>query len=171
MRALAFPLIAALAGAASAQDRSLAELAERQKKARTSGTAKVYTQEDLKKARAGARAEASPASETSPKQSSDSRTGTDAGEAPAKTPEQERAEKQADIQKRIAQYRDFIAETRRMMDDAQLQLNDVSSLTFGPRRARLQQILDEGAQHIGEAEQEIAALQEEARRAGIPVAR
>jgi uncharacterized coiled-coil protein SlyX len=71
----------------------------------------------------------------------------------------------------MKQWNDFIAETKKAMESAQLELNDLGGATFGNRRAGLQRILDEGSQHVAEAQQSIAELQEQARRAGVALSR
>lgn len=154
-----------------AREQSLAELAERQKKARkASGQTKVITEDDLK--RVGTPyVPASTSGEAVKPEASAGASGATADKPAEKSPEEQRAEKRAEIDKKLKQWTDFIAETKAQMDQAQLELNDISSLTWGNRRAGLQKILDEGAQHIAEAQQAIADLQEEARRAGIPVSR
>jgi DNA repair exonuclease SbcCD ATPase subunit len=149
----------------SAQE-SMAQAAERQKKARK-GQTKVITEDELRNLRTKGYVAPSVDGVAAP-------PPTAPGAAPAvkeKSDEEQRAERKADLDKKVKQWTDFIAETKKAMDTAQAELNDLSSLTFGDRRAGLQKILDEGNQHIAEAQQAIADLQEQARRAGIAVSR
>jgi DNA repair exonuclease SbcCD ATPase subunit len=149
---------------------SMAQAAERQKKARK-GQTKVITDAELRrggnKAYSPASVDGAPAQ---PATAADPAAAT-TDAAPAKTDDQQRAEKKAEIEKKIKQWNDFIAETKKTMDQAQTELNDLGGATFGSRRAGLQRIIDEGAQHLAEAQQSIADLQEQARRSGIPVSR
>jgi hypothetical protein len=166
--AVLVPLLAALP--ALAQEPSLAEAAAQQKKARKGEPIKVITDYDLQ----GVRSRNYVAPEASPTGATPAAKPADAGTAktaPAKTEDQLRAEKKAEIDQKIKQWDGFIAETQKSMDEAQLELNDLSSLTYGGRRAGLQMILDDGAKHIAEAKQAIADLAEEARRAGLPLSR
>jgi len=153
----------------AAQETSLAAAAEKQKKART-GQTKVVTEEDLRGNRSGY--VAAQASGTSSATAEAPKPGASpaAGEK-AKTDDEQKAEKRAAISKQMKQWTDFIADTRKSMAGAQLELNDLSNYTAGNRRAGLQKILDEGNKLIADAEAEIAKLEEEARRAGISVAR
>lgn len=150
----------------------MAQAAERQKKARK-GQTKVITDDELRSTRSKGYSAASVDGTTSPQPAaSPAAPGAATADAPAaKTDDQQRAEKKAEIEGKLKQWNDFIAETKKAMDQAQLELNDLGGATFGNRRAGLQKILDEGNQHIAEAQQSIADLQEQARRAGITVAR
>lgn len=152
-----------------AQETSLAAAAEKQKKART-GQTKVVTEDDLRGLRTGY--VAAQASGTSGTAAEAPKPGASpaAGEKP-KTDDEIKAEKKAGIAKQMKQWTDFIADTRKGMASAQLELNDLSNYTAGNRRAGLQKILDEGNKLIADAEGEIAKLEEEARRAGISVSR
>jgi hypothetical protein len=152
-----------------AAQESMAQAAERQKKARK-GQTKVITEDELRNVKTryvapsvdGAAASAGGGQPAAP------------GAAPVakvKSDDEQRAEKKADIDKQVKQWTDFIADTKKAMDRAQLELNDLSSATFGDRRAGLQKILDEGNQFIAEAQKRIAELEEQARRAGIVVSR
>ena len=148
---------------------SMAQAAERQKKART-GQTKVITDSDLRSNRGkgysaaevdGAAAQPTTAAATTP--------ATPA--AASKSDDQVRAEKRAEIEAKIKQWNDFIVETRKSADQAQAEMNDLRDATLGNRRAGLQRIIDEANQHIVEAQQTITDLQEQARRSGIPVSR
>ncbi len=151
-----------------AAQETMAQAAERQKKARK-GQTKVITEDELRNLRTKAYVAPSVDGAAPPA------AGQPApGAAPAakeKTDDEQRAEKKAEIDKKVKQWTDFIAETKKAMDRAQLELNDLSSATFGDRRAGLQRILDEGNQHIAEAQKQIAELEEQARRGGIAVSR
>lgn len=151
---------------------SMAQAAERQKKARK-GQTKVITDDELRGVRSKSYSPASVDGTTSAQPAaSPAAAGTAAPDAPAaKSDDQQRAEKKAELEAKLKQWTDFIAETKKAMDQAQLELNDLGGATFGNRRAGLQKILDEGNQHLAEAQQSIADLQEQARRAGIALSR
>ena len=148
---------------------TMAQAAERQKKARK-GQTKVITEDELRNVRTKYVA---PAVDGAPPPATAGQPAAP-GAAPAakeKTDAELRAEKKAEIDKKVKQWTDFIAETKKAMDRAQLELNDLSSATFGDRRAGLQRILDDGNQYIADAQKQIADLEEQARRAGIAVSR
>ena len=150
---------------------SMAQAAERQKKART-GQTKVITDAELKSNRNKAYSAAAvdgAAAQPAPPATSGT-TATTPGAA-SKSDDQQRAEKKAEIEAKIKQWTDFIAETRKATEQAQAEMNDLRDATLGNRRAGLQRIVDEANQHIAEAQQAIAELQEQARRGGIPVSR
>ena len=150
----------------------MAQAAERQKKART-GQVKVITEDELRSARVKGYVAASADGASTPQPAgSPAAPGAAAAAAPAaKSDEEQRGEKKTELDKKIKQWTDFIAETKKAMDEAQLELNDLSNNVIGGRRASLQKVLDEGNQHLAEAQQSIADLQEQARRAGLAVAR
>lgn len=165
---VAVSALSLLALPAMAQE-TMAQAAERQKKARK-GQTKVITDDELKGVRTkgyvAASADGTPQPNASP-----AATGAP-GDAPAaKSDEEQRAEKKAEIEKKIKQWTEFIADTKKSMDEAQFELNDLASNTFGSRRAGLQKIIDEGNQQVAEAQQAVADLQEQARRAGLAVSR
>lgn len=149
-----------------AMAQELAKAAEKQKKARK-GDTRVYTEADIRGGAGasrlavppGAAAAAAPAAQAAP-------AARAAGE---KTDEEIRAEKRADIEKKIQEARALIEETRKAIDGAQLELNDVSNYTYGPRRAEIQKFIEDGQKQIAAQEQAIADLEEQARRAGIPI--
>jgi DNA repair exonuclease SbcCD ATPase subunit len=165
------PVLSLLALPAVAQE-SMAQAAERQKKART-GQTKVITDAELRNNRSKAY---NPASVDGAAPAASAETGAPTPAAPGasaapKSPDQLRAEKKAELEGKIKQWDDFIAETTKAMEGAQAELNDLRDATLGNRRAGLQRVLDEGNQHIAEAQQTIADLREQARRSGVALSR
>jgi uncharacterized coiled-coil protein SlyX len=149
---------------------SMAQAAERQKKART-GQTKVITESDLRSNRGkGYSAAEVDGAAAQPTTAAVATTAATPAAAP-KSDDQVRAEKRAEIEAKIKQWNDFIVETRKSADQAQAEMNDLRDATLGNRRAGLQRIIDEANQHIVEAQQTITELQEQARRSGIPVSR
>jgi DNA repair exonuclease SbcCD ATPase subunit len=164
---LAVSVLSFFAMPALAQE-TMAQAAERMKKTRK-GSGKVITEDELKNNRAKGYAAASVDGATTPQPAASPAAGAAAAsDAPKpKTDDEARAEKKAELEKKMKQWTDFVAETQKAMQTAQTELNDMGGATFGNRRAGLQKIIDEGTQHIAEAQQAIADLQEQARRAGI----
>jgi len=144
---------------------SMAQAAERQKKARK-GQTKVITEDELRNNRTKGYSAASVDGATAPQPAASPGAATAATPA-AKSDDELRAEKKAELEKKMKQWTDFISETKKAMDAAQLEMNDLGGATLGSRRAGLQKIIDEGNQHIAEAQQAMADLQEQARRAGL----
>jgi len=161
--ALVSALVASRAGAQAATD-SLTDAAKREKERRkASPRGKVYTETNLPK----------------PVETGFERTEETQSSAPApasgkteKTVDEIRAEKKAGYEKRIAEQVKAIEVVRKAMDDAQLELNDVNTITqYGSRKDALLKILDDGQVELKKADQAIADIEEEARREGISVSR
>jgi predicted nucleic acid-binding Zn-ribbon protein len=149
-----------------AAQESMAKAAERQKKARK-GQTKVITEDELRNLRTKGYVAPSVDGAAAP-------APTAPGAAPAakeKSDEEQRAEKKAAIEKKIREQSEYAGDIRKQLDDAQVELNDLSTMTLGGRRTELMRLLDEGKKKIAELEQGIADLQEQARRAGIAVSR
>lgn len=145
----------------------LAKAAEKQKKARR-GDSKVYTEADIRGGPSSSRLAVPPGAARA--------SGAPAGQAAAasggageKSDDELRAEKKAEVEKKIQDARTRIADTRKAIENAQLELNDVSNYTYGPRRAQIQKFIEDGQKEIAAQEQSIADLEEQARRAGIPI--
>lgn len=157
-------LMASRAGAQAATD-SLTDAAEREKERRKAAPkAKVYTETSIPKpASAGFErvAEDTPSAAPSPSPGK-----------PEKTVDEIRAEKKAGYEKRISDQVKTIEVVRKAMDDAQLELNDLNTITkFGSRKDALLKILDDGQAELKKADQAISDIEEEARREGISVSR
>ena len=154
---------------ASAQ--SLAEAAAKERERRKGKTSKVVTEAELRSSGrpTATPPELAPAEEGAPAGSASPAPGAAPAEAgaPAKTDEELRADKKADLERRLKQQNDIIAATRKMMEQAQLELNDTGNLTFGGRREALMKIMEEHQKEIAQAEAAIEQIREEARRAGI----
>lgn len=131
--------------------------------------ARVITIDDLRDTRRSVRDE--PAGEASTEGAkAQASTGAKGGKG-EKSDEEVKAERSAEIQKKIDQQAKVIAAVRKAMDDAQTELNDVSNYTFGGRRAALLKILEDGQAEVAKAEQTIADLEEEAQANGLSVSR
>jgi hypothetical protein len=174
MKAMKLPFLAgfvafAVASGAGAQETpSLTDAAAKEKERRKGAKARTYNETDLYKAGESRTdfpeaPDASPSPNASPSPAAGKREKTD-GEI--------RAEKKADYDKRIAQEQRVIDATKKAMDTAQLELNDMSTLTvYGSRKEGLQKLLDDGLAEIKKSEAAIAAIEEEARRQGVSVSR
>ena len=154
-----------------AQEPTLAELAERQKKARQ-GAAKVITEADLRQAGPGT-ANAATGAPASAQETAAAATSAASQPDGKKEPteEERRAEKRAEIEKKLQELTASIAEERKRIAAVELEMGDLTDYTFGPRRAVLQEMIDESKRKIAEAEQAIVGLQDQARWQGIPISR
>lgn len=161
-------LALALSLPALAQDapESLASVASKEKERRkATPRAKTYTEVDLAKA-------SNPDENiTAPEAAASPAPGAASGKRD-KTEDELRAEKKAQFEKRIAEQVATLGIVRKAMDDAQLELNDMTTMTqFGSRKEALQKLLDDGRAELKKGEEAIAAIEEEARRAGVQVSR
>lgn len=161
-------LVLALSAPVFAQDapESLQNAASKEKERRKAAPrAKTYTEVDLAKASNPNENIAAPEAAASPT------PGSTSGKR-EKTDDETRAEKKAQFEKRIAEQVATLGIVRKAMDDAQLELNDMTTMTqFGSRKEALQKLLDDGRAELKKGEEAIAAIEEEARRAGILVSR
>jgi len=160
--ALVFLLAAGPGTGLAVAGQSLAELAkkekERQKKVKD---AKVITSQDLRRGRR--ERPAAPAESTPASAESGSSTEAAGGE-PEKTADQIREERRVEIQGQIDEERKVIQAVQDAMAQAQLELNDMSNMTFGPRRAKLLKIVEDGQAEVAKLEKKIKDLQQQARR-------
>jgi hypothetical protein len=149
---------------------SLPEAAAKEKeRRRASAKTKTYTEADLGKAGSTRPAPVSAVEPSTPEATPTPAPGPGARE---KTDDEIRAEKKAEFEKRIAAEVKVTEAVRKAMDEAQLELNDPTTLTqFGSRKEALQRILDDGQAELKKSEAAIAAIEEEARRQGISVSR
>ncbi len=166
--ALVFLLAAGPGFALSAAGQSLAELAkkekERQKKAE--GSAKVITAKDLRRGRRARPAVPSQTTATS----TESASSTEGGSSePEKTADEIRAERGVEIQGQIDEERKVIKAVQDAMAQAQLELNDISNMTYGPRRQKLMNVVEEGQAEITKLQAKIKDLQQQARRERVRV--
>ncbi len=163
--ALLAGLVASQAGAQAASE-SLTEAAQRERERRKGAAkARAYTETSLPKPIVASGVERvdepAPSTEASP-----------APAVPEKTVDEIRAEKKAAYEKRLAERAKDIEVVRKAMDDAQLELNDVNTITkYGSRKDALLKILEDGQAELKKADQALAEIEEEARREGISVSR
>lgn len=163
--ALLAALVAAQAGAQAASE-SLTEAAQRERERRKGAAkARAYTETSLPKPVVASGVERvdepAPSTEASP-----------APAVPEKTLDEIRAEKKAAYEKRLAERAKDIEVVRKAMDDAQLELNDVNTITkYGSRKDALLKILEDGQAELKKSDQALAEIEEEARREGISVSR
>lgn len=163
--------VAALATPSIAQ--SLAEVAARTKKKEEGKPkpAKVYTESDLRSRPAGSGAMSAmegPVPETATTATASPAPGTGAvppaGEK-AKTEDEIRAEKQAEWRERLQHAESEVARITDEVNRAQTALNDISGPLYGGTRAGLITRVEEGKRQLALAQQQVADLQEEGRRA------
>jgi len=136
---------------------------------------RVYTEDDLRGAGRPRGTVSQPGSTSEPEPSASPSPSTEASPSPDASPEPTEEEKRATgakaIQDKIDFYARYIATTRVDIEKAQLELNDLTNYTFGGRRKTLMEQIEMLEKNIAEAEQKIAGLEEEARRAGVRVTR
>jgi hypothetical protein len=148
---------------------------------------RVYTEDDLRGAgrprgtvsQPGSSTTSEPDPNVSPSPSTDASPSPDAspgavpspGASPEPTEEEKRATAAKGLQNKIDFYARYIATTRADIEKAQLELNDLTNYTFGGRRTLLMEQIEMLQKNIREAEANIGALEEEARRAGVRVTR
>jgi chromatin segregation and condensation protein Rec8/ScpA/Scc1 (kleisin family) len=154
---LAFPL------AVSAQ--SLGEAAERAKKERKGGKAKVITESELR--RAGSEPPVTSSETTEASASKETPKEGTAAAAPAKvekTEEELRAEAEAKWRERLQKANDEVTRLRDEQSQVQRALNDVSQNLYGATRTGLLNRLDAVNKDLATAQQSVSDLQEEGRR-------
>ena len=165
--ALVFLLAAGSGTALAAAGQSLAELAkkekERQKKVKD---VKVITEQDLRRGRRATSPVPVQSTATSP--GSGSSTEAAGGET-EKTADDIREERRVEIQGQIDEERKVIQAVQEAMAQAQLELNDVSNMTYGPRRAKLMKIVEDGQAEVAKLEKKIKDLERQARRERVRV--
>jgi len=165
---------ASVAAAPLLEAQSLAELAKQERERRKSAKApgRVITETDLQRRYPASEATASTgtpkAAETS---STSAKPAAKPGQPAEKTADELREERRAELQKKVDEQVKRIGEIRQTMDAAQTDLNDLSTLTFGPRRAGLMKAVEDGKAEIAKIEQAIADLEDQARREGLRVSR
>jgi hypothetical protein len=161
---LVLALGAGLSGLAWA-DSPLADAARKEKKRRaaTKDPGKVHTNEDL-----GPASNVGAAEETPAEDGAKPAEGT-APAAEAKAPDN--SARRDEIQREINAQVERIKGVRKQVDDAERELADMLAPSYGPRRAQMAQIRDDGQKAIAEMEARIAELEAEARRLGVTVTR
>jgi hypothetical protein len=112
-----------------------------------------------------------PAVPTSPEAAVSPSPAASPSASPEPTEEEKRAAASKELQRQVDHYVKEIALRRASIDKAQLELNDLTNYTFGGRRKTLMEQIEIWQNEIKEAEQEIAKLEEQARREGARVTR
>ena len=168
--ACAAAVIAAVVVPAGAQ--SLAEIAERNRKKEAEKgkpAAKVYTESDLRAGKAGtgsmSQMDGPVAVAASPAPGAGAPGASPAPGAPAKTEEEERAERETAWRERVTKANEDVTRIQGEIDRAQLALNDLSGPLYGGTRAGLITRLEEAQRQLVAAKKVVEDLQEEGRRA------
>lgn len=143
---------------------SLAEAAAKEKERRKGKEAKVYTDDDLRRAGGplNSSAPAEPVADASPKPE-EGKAGAKKGE---KTEDELRAEREADWHKRMDAANKNVSILQENINKLQADLNDMSGGVYSPRRTTIANLLEETKKQLTEAQQAVGNLQEEARRNG-----
>jgi hypothetical protein len=87
------------------------------------------------------------------------------------TEEEARAQRLAELRKQVEVENKVIAVVQEAMQQAAAELNDLTSLTFGGRRAYLAKIMEDGQKELANSQQVLADLEEKARRDGFVLSR
>ena len=96
---------------------------------------------------------------------------SEAGAPSGPSEEEARAQRLADLKKQVEVENKVIAVVQRAMQEASTELNDLTSFTFGGRRAYLMKIMEDGQRELAKSQQVIADVEEKARRDGFVVSR
>lgn len=165
--------VAALASPSIAQ--SLAEVAARTKKKEEGKPkpAKVYTETDLRSRPAGSgsmSAMEGPVPGTATTTTASPAPGAAAGAVPpagekVKTEDEIRAEKQTEWRERLAAAEAEVVRLTDLLNRSQSALNDLTGALYGGSRATLISNVEEGKRQLALAQQTVADIQEEGRRA------
>ncbi len=150
---------------------SLAELAEKEKARRAAAAKagkKVYTEDDLHRAKGTANVQDGAAGTSTAGAGDAKAPGAD---KPAKTDDETRNEKKAELQRRMDTELKVKATVEKAIADAQRELGDSGNVTFGSRRAALQKNIDDGQKELAKVQQAIADIEDEARRQGVSLSR
>jgi hypothetical protein len=171
--AVSLLVVSAVPGLVSAQ--SLASLAQGARRARAGPAAKVYTEADLRAARGRVSVGVSEAAEQPALEPAfdplfDAGGLGEAGPL-APTAEEMRSQRRAELQKKVDEQNGIVTAVRQAMEAAQSELNDLTQLTFGARRAYLVQIVEDGQRELAKARQAVADLEDQARRDGFFLSR
>lgn len=161
-------VLAAWAVPAVSQAQSLAEIAEKTKK-KKSGAAKVITEDDLRKSGGKANFVGEEGSAATAEPAEGEKKGD--AEKKEKSPEEVRAEDQTKLQKKMDEQKKLKDVVRKAMDDAQLELNDIGNYSLGTRRQSLMKLIEDGEKELAKIDQEMADIEEQARRLGVSVSR
>lgn len=87
------------------------------------------------------------------------------------TEEEARAQRMADLKKKVEDENKVIAVVQQAMQEAVTELNDLSILTYGGRRAYLVKMVEDGQKELAKSQQVLADLEEKARRDGFFLSR
>jgi hypothetical protein len=147
---------------------SLGEAAAKEKEKKKTKSAKVYTDDDLR--RAGAGTAIPGATETGTAPTADGATKTDSTKDPKdpkeKTDDEQKAERQAAWHKKLEKAQADVAQYQKAVDDIQAALG-ASQSYYTPSRGKAVSDLDEAKSKLAQATQAAADLQEEGRRSGF----
>jgi hypothetical protein len=160
-----FVWMAAPAGADAPKTMGEAAAKEKDKKK----PAKVYTEDDLRNPPKGTGSYSQPAAEsttttTDTAKKDDKKPADAAGQKKEKTPDEERAEKQADWHKRLDQAQKDVGTWQAEVDRIQGVLNDSTQPQYGAGRQAKVDALETAKKNLAAASQSLSDLQEEGRR-------
>ena len=156
----------------AAQQESLADRAERARKAKPAGSpataGKVLTNDDLASAKGTVIVLPEPAAEPEPEAGATAENAAKPA-TPQPTEDELRAQAGAALQKQIDGEVEFIRAGEKAIAEWEAELNDITNYTFGSRRAALMQNIEDARKHLADAQRKIDDLEDQARRQGIRV--
>ena len=146
---------------------SLGDAAAKEKEKKKDAKAKVYTEDDLKRAGSSGTYSAPPGPDaTASAAPKDGAAAKPEGAAKGKTDDELKADKQADWHKRLETAQQSVAQIQKAIDDLQASLAQSQSY-YSPSRARAVSDLDEAKAKLEKAQQSVTDLEEEGRRNGF----
>lgn len=143
---------------------SLSEAAAKEKERRKGKQAKVFTDDDLRKA--GGPASPSTPAEPTATAAAKPEEGKPGAKKAEKTEEELRVEREADWHKRLETAQKNVSILQDQVNKIQADLNDMSGGVYSARRTTLANLLEETKKQLAEAQQTVGNLQEEGRRSG-----
>jgi hypothetical protein len=159
----------------------LGQAAAKEKEKRKGKTAKVYTEDDLRRAGAPGTLSmggdssdaAAPADGTAPPADgqaaapgADGAAATAPGGPKQKSEEEQKTEAQDAWRKKLEKARSDVSVLREQVNKIQTDLNDTSLSFYGSRRTTMVSLLEQNKQKLAAKEQEITQLEDDGRRLG-----
>lgn len=169
VRTAAFVMVSLFLVPAFVAAQSLADAAAKEKeKKKNANSAKVYTEDDLKRAGSSgvySSPEGQPSPEAAKTDGKDPKAAKDG--AKEKTDDEVKAEKQAAWHTKLDKAQTEVAAYQKVIDDLQASLGQSQSYYNSPSRGKATSDLDETKAKLAQAQQAVTDLQEEGRRNGF----
>jgi hypothetical protein len=164
-RAAAWVVISLFLVPAVVAAQSLADAAAKEKEKKKAATAKVYTEDDLKRAGASG-VYSAPEGQPSPDASAKPDSKDPKAVVKEKSDDEAKAEKQAAWHKQLEKAQADVTATQKAIDDIQAALGQSQSY-YSPSRGKAVADLDAAKAKLAQAQQAVSDLEEEGRRNGF----